>query len=503
MTLHKRKIHVFFAIAFILCVIVILFPTANEWLITIRTHAYVYGYTIPRNLLVEDTSKMPPADAVPILMYHGVVVRKNDLGANTKRKDFIAQMEMLKRNGFQTISVKEYDLFRQGEFVLPARPIIITFDDGRKDSFFTTDDILKKLGFKATIFVATGRTNTEDPFFLSWTDLEYMRDSGRWEIEAHGRDSHDKFVNNEKGDIGVYLTSRMYTVEKGLESIPDYESRVRADYQNTLKDLKDNLGIDAKYFAVPLNSYGDDDHSNYSGASEFNKRLISEYFTLAFVQAADKNNEALESFYNYKDTNKIDITRLDVKGMSADQLLFVLRRFEPTQPLLEFSGRVPQEVSKNFELLYGKLDTEKGIELSSNATTPSARILFGDKRWEDYTVSATVLRQAGQDTSLLAYYVNEKNFIELTWGQDIVTLIEYKEGKKRTLALYYPWKKQGAMHILLYVHNDTVSAYVNGEVITPGAKTVLSRGAVGFSVWGPVGAQSILTTLEVKPLYLF
>ncbi len=197
MTLHARKIHVLIIAAVTVLAIIVLFPTANTLLIALRTHSYVYGYATPRTLAVEDTSLMPPAEAVPILMYHGVIAGKSELGTNTKREDFIAQMEMLKRNGFKTISVKEYDLFRQGQFVLPGKPIIITFDDGRKDSFFTTDEILKKLGFKASIFVATGKTNAEAPFFLSWENLEYMRDSGRWEIEAHGRDSHDRFVNNE------------------------------------------------------------------------------------------------------------------------------------------------------------------------------------------------------------------------------------------------------------------------------------------------------------------
>ena len=108
-----------------------------------------YHYSLKKDVVAKDVSSLPDATAVPVLMYHGVVLKKDS--ANTTLKNFRKQMEALKKEGFETISVEEFDLFRQGKFVLPKKPIIITFDDGRKDSFYTTDDIFAKLGFKATL----------------------------------------------------------------------------------------------------------------------------------------------------------------------------------------------------------------------------------------------------------------------------------------------------------------------------------------------------------------
>ena len=163
---------------------------------------YEYGPDTKVKIKI-DTSNMPSANAVPILMYHGVTNKLDD--ENTQIDNFIKQMEMIKSQGYQTISVAELDSFFQGKFTLPPKPIIITFDDGRKDSYYPTDEILKKLEFKATIFLATGKQAKNDKFYLNWEDLAKMKDSGRWEIEAHGRNSHDKIVINEKADMGRFL----------------------------------------------------------------------------------------------------------------------------------------------------------------------------------------------------------------------------------------------------------------------------------------------------------
>ena len=56
---------------------------------------------------------------------------------------FAEQMEMLERAGFQTISIAQYVRFLQGDAAgLPARPILITFDDGRLDSYRGADKVL-------------------------------------------------------------------------------------------------------------------------------------------------------------------------------------------------------------------------------------------------------------------------------------------------------------------------------------------------------------------------
>src|SRR3989344_3875806 len=57
--------------------------------------------------------------------------------------------------GFNTIGGDELNAFMRGEKMLPARSFVITFDDGRKDSYYPVDPLLDVLGYKALVFVIT------------------------------------------------------------------------------------------------------------------------------------------------------------------------------------------------------------------------------------------------------------------------------------------------------------------------------------------------------------
>ena len=499
MTLKHRQFHLLVICAAIIAVIVLFYPAASNALLATKAHLYRYSYSVPRNLEVKNLSEFAPAEAVPVLMYHGVVVDgtlETENEKNTERDIFIAQMEMLKREGFQTISVKEYNEFIQGKFTLPAKPIILTFDDGRRDSFYTVDEVLEKLGFKATIFIASIKANQSDTFYLTWDELKHMKTTGRWEIEAHGEKSHEDIAVDENGSTGKYLTSRMYIPGQGLESIEDYEKRVEADYLKNIADLKGNLGIDAKYFAIPLNSYGYIDDSNYDGAFALNDKLTRRYFKLAFFQVPLKDGKPIETFYNYKDSNSYRVRRLDVQNISADELLQALEKYEPRNAFFEFPSAQKDLL---IDLLYGSAETDEGgIRLTSGPNT-SGRMLFGDQGWKNYTVTARIVREKGNSVSLVAYYTDEDNFISLDWSGKLVRLVEYVDGKEHELASYYPWEKTGEVEVLISVVDGKVMSYFSGKMISRNVSTQLSRGAAWFDVWDPEGgAQSKIKRIKIN-----
>ena len=70
--------------------------------------------------------------AIPVLVYHGINDDRD--GYSVSRRSFAAQMQMLRLAGFRAVSIAQYDRFQHGDASgLPARPILITFDDGRLD----------------------------------------------------------------------------------------------------------------------------------------------------------------------------------------------------------------------------------------------------------------------------------------------------------------------------------------------------------------------------------
>lgn len=107
---------------------------------------------------------------------------------------FEAQLRLLQRAGFESITFAEYLDFRAGRRSLPRRPILLTFDDGYRSVFDTAHPLLSRFGFRATVFVvsrAIGGTNGWDPDeaqvpLLSAGEIESLGSQGI-EFQSHTR----------------------------------------------------------------------------------------------------------------------------------------------------------------------------------------------------------------------------------------------------------------------------------------------------------------------------
>lgn len=494
----ERKLITILIASCIVGAVYLLFPAGSALLTTVRSHWYVYPYW--GSVSVEAPPLAEPALAVPILMYHGVI-QTGPVGPNTSREDFVAEMELLKKHGYETISVAEYDLFRQGKFTLPPKPIIITFDDGRKDSFYTVDAVLERLGFKATIFIATIRANTNDPFYLSWDELREIQKTGRWEIEAHGRRSHEQIPADAVGNTGTFLTTREYLGDR-LESVEAYERRVDADYVFGIEDLKNNLGVDARYFAVPFSDYGGDDTFEYSGARAYNEYLTQLYFRLAFVETSRTLDGARDTFYNYQDSDPHTLRRLEVGAMKPEDLLASLERFAPKPPRLVYQkGANTEALLKGTRLLYGRLATST-MTLSTDGIGKSARLEIGDWGWRDYAVSTRVgVSDPTSHASIFIHYLDEDNFVSATWAGTSLRLIEVLRGREREIAYVDELAPSTSLDLTLSVYRGRLSVRYGERWLVSGVPVSHSHGASGFGVWSKtvVGAAT-LEQLSIEPL---
>ena len=127
--------------------------------------------------------------AVPILMYHRINVVTADTppesrGLTVHPQEFARQMRWLHDHGFASITQHElWDALACGRR-LPARPVLITFDDGYRDVFFRASPVLRRLGLRATAYVVSGRISAGDPSFLTWPLLRALERRGI-EIGSH------------------------------------------------------------------------------------------------------------------------------------------------------------------------------------------------------------------------------------------------------------------------------------------------------------------------------
>jgi len=151
------------------------------------------------------------AQAVPILYYHSVR-QENGNELRMPPKQFEAQMAYLQDEGYQSVSLEQlYKTSYEGG-TLPARPIVITFDDGYEDNYTTAFPILTKYGFTATIFMVTSYINGKG--FLSWLQLKDLVANG-WEIEGHTA-THPYLIKADSSTVFSELNLSKELLEKEL-----------------------------------------------------------------------------------------------------------------------------------------------------------------------------------------------------------------------------------------------------------------------------------------------
>lgn len=138
------------------------------------------GGNLPRELFVQHRGAV--LTPVPILLYHSVSSDQEDpLKINPAR--FEEQMTYLKNEGYHSIHFEDLQEGWYNGRPLPAKPILITFDDGYEDNYTAAYPILLRTGMKATIFAVTGSIGL--PGRLTWDQLHEMESSGLIDTQSH------------------------------------------------------------------------------------------------------------------------------------------------------------------------------------------------------------------------------------------------------------------------------------------------------------------------------
>ncbi len=126
---------------------------------------------------------------VPILMYHYIGNNPNPAdrardSLSVSPDKFEAQLQYLANNGYTPISLDTLWAIFNGQAGSPAKPVVLTFDDGYMDFYYNAFPVLRKYGFHAVAFIPTGLMN--QGYYLSWGQIKEMANSGLISFEAHG-----------------------------------------------------------------------------------------------------------------------------------------------------------------------------------------------------------------------------------------------------------------------------------------------------------------------------
>ena len=134
-----------------------------------------------------------PCVYVPTLMYHHVEnlnsAKTEGHGNLTVGDDYFRkQMQYLKDRGYSVIKMQDLINIFDGGTAPPAKPVLLTFDDGYTDFFTTAFPILREFDFHATLFLPTGLV--ENPGYLTWSQVLEVSGTGLAYIANHTWSHH-------------------------------------------------------------------------------------------------------------------------------------------------------------------------------------------------------------------------------------------------------------------------------------------------------------------------
>ncbi|MDN3677800.1 polysaccharide deacetylase family protein [Flavobacterium paronense] len=154
----------------------------------------------------QTTTKNFKGKHVPVLCYHAIRdINKND-SANQKTysvspASFSSQIKALADNGYTSITPDELKDFYTKHHPLPEKPILITFDDGRKEQYSIGARILERHHFKGVFFIMT--VTLDKKHYMNQSEIKALSDRGHI-IGCHTWD-HNKVTEYDKKDWQIQL----------------------------------------------------------------------------------------------------------------------------------------------------------------------------------------------------------------------------------------------------------------------------------------------------------
>jgi peptidoglycan/xylan/chitin deacetylase (PgdA/CDA1 family) len=193
---------------------------------------------LERESLLKGGGKPPGRIRVPILYYHRVA---EDISPEqgVSPITFRSQIDYLRKRKFQSIGFDDLvDYFRTGR-PLPAKAMIITFDDGYLDTFTQAYPILKTAGFTATTFMVSG-------YIGGWSDWE-----GGQTLRAPLMNREQILTMASQGfQFGAHTRNHKKLIAIGLD---EAEKEIRTGR----KDLEALLQKSVESFAYPYGDFND------------------------------------------------------------------------------------------------------------------------------------------------------------------------------------------------------------------------------------------------------
>ncbi len=200
-------------------------------------------FTAPFGLGSAGAATVPALRGVPVLMYHRVDPQLSardpiTVSLTVMEPAFEAQLRLLQAAGYQSTTLAAVREALDQHAPLPARRVVLTFDDGYEDNYTVAFPLLRKYGFAGTFFVVTSSVGRRD--HLTSAQIRAMAQAGM-DIESHGV-HHVDFSRLSMTEARSELLQSRKTIEGWTGAPVVFFAYPAGRYSVALEHLLDTLG---------------------------------------------------------------------------------------------------------------------------------------------------------------------------------------------------------------------------------------------------------------------
>lgn len=228
-------------------------------------------YVAPNERPVAQRDQPWPENHFLALAYHDVEDQDPDQAYLSVRTDkLVEQLTWLRENGYQAVSVDQIIEARQGGKPLPARAVLLSFDDGYRSFYTRVLPVLKAFDWPAVLApvgvwmdtpidqkVDFGGAMTARSRFLTWPQITEISRSGLVEIAAHTDASHYGASANPQGNTQPAAAIRTYDGSTGsYETDTAFMRRLDRDVVRITRKIRKATGKPPRVWVWPYGAEG-------------------------------------------------------------------------------------------------------------------------------------------------------------------------------------------------------------------------------------------------------
>lgn len=207
-----------------------------------------------------------PKNSFLTIAYHDV----EDGGADqrylaVRTSALIEQMNWLRDNGYQPVSVQQILDAHRHKGTLPPKAVLLSFDDGYSSFYTRVWPLLKAWKWPALWApvgswvdspahkpIDFGGLPTAREKFATWEMVKEVSDSGLVEIGSHTWNAHFGISANPQGSLEPAMTSRYYDPNtKHYENTKQFEQRISTDIKKITDKLTNVIGKSPRVLVWP------------------------------------------------------------------------------------------------------------------------------------------------------------------------------------------------------------------------------------------------------------